>query len=251
MIIERSMSDGWLSNSYVVGDEPGGHAVLIDSGGPVEPIYRAIEENKLTVTHLLLTHHHVDHIVNNGDYVNRFGCEIWGHPEEKALCPDIQHEIGHGDEIVSGGLRIRALHTPGHTRGMLAFHVAGGDSGDVVFTGDTLFKGTVGGTMAPGHATYEDIVRSTMDVLLELPPETRVLPGHTDATTIGEELENNPFVRIWRGLDPEGEVACTAFGRPARLVLSAADYDGGTKCWVCFTDGDVNEIVPGSQVTGD
>ena len=247
MIIERSMSDGWLSNSFVVADEPGGHGVLIDSGGPVEPILEAIESNRITITHLLLTHHHQDHVIHNRLYVERFGCGIWGHPDERALCADIEHDMAHGDEVVSGGLRIRALHTPGHTRGMLAFVV----NDEVVFTGDTLFRGTVGGTMAPGHATYADLKHSIMDVLMQLPRSMLVWPGHTDPTTVGEEWEGNPFVRIWRGLDPEGAADCTAFSRPATLIVRARDYDGGTKCWVRFHDGDVDDVVPGSQVTGD
>lgn len=247
MIISRSMSDGWLSNSYVVGDHPGGHGVLIDSGGPLEPILEAIQEHRLNITHLLLTHHHQDHVVHNAEYVERFGCGIWGHAEERSRCRDIEHEIADGDEIASGDLSIRAIHTPGHTTGMLAFVV----NEQVVFTGDTLFKGTIGGTMAPGHATYADLRHSIMEVLLALPREMAAYPGHTDATTIGAEWEENPFVRIWRGLEPEGEGPCTAFGRTATLVLRAADYDGGTKCWVRFHEAGLDEIVPGSQVTGD
>jgi len=247
MIIERSMSEGWLSNSFVVGDEPGGSAVLIDSGGPVEPILACIEHNDLSVTHLLLTHHHQDHVVHNGEMAQRFGCGIWGHAAEREYCSDIAHEITDGDVIASGGLNIRALHTPGHTQGMLAFVI----NDEAVFTGDTLFKGTIGGTMAPGHATYADIRRSIMEVLMRLPVGMLVYPGHTDATTIGAEWDDNPFVRIWRGLDAEGTGACSAFGRPATLVLRAPDYDGGTKCWVRFQPGDIDEIVPGSRVTGD
>jgi glyoxylase-like metal-dependent hydrolase (beta-lactamase superfamily II) len=247
VIIQRSMSDGYLSNSYVVADRPGGHGVLIDSGGPLEPILQAIADNDITITHLLLTHHHVDHVLHNADYVERFGCEIWGHPAERPYCDDIQHDLNDGDEIVSGDLTIRALHTPGHTVGMLALVV----NDEAVFTGDTLFKGTVGGTLAPGHATYADLHRSIMDVLMKLPPETVVYPGHTDSTTIGEEWERNAFVRIWRGLDPEGNTPCTAFGRDATLVVRAPDYDGGTKCWVRFADDGADQVAPGSQVTGD
>jgi len=246
MIIVRSMSDGWLSNSYVVGDEPGGHGVLIDSGGPPEPILAAIEEHDLTITHLLLTHHHEDHVVHNEMLAGRFGCEIWGHPEERAYCGDIQHDLVHGDELVSGTLRIRALHTPGHTRGMLALLV----NDEAVFTGDTLFRGTVGGTLAPGHATFADLKRSIMEVLMALPPATRVYPGHTDDTTIGQEWEKNAFIRLWRGLDEPANVAVEAFGRPATLLLRAPDYDGGTKCQVRYADSG-EEVVPGSKVVGD
>ena len=81
----------------------------------------------------------------------------------------------------------------------------------------------------------------------KLPPETVVRPGHTDPTTIGDEWEQNPFIRIWRGLDPEGDDPCTALGEPATLVLWGDDYDGGHKAWVRWPDG-ADDIVPGSQV---
>ena len=76
-----------------------------------------------------------------------------------------------------------------------------------------------------------------MDVLLTLPPDTTVRPGHTDPTTVADELESNRFVRIWRGLDPEGSEACTALGEPATLILLGDDYDGGHKAWVRWPDG--------------
>jgi glyoxylase-like metal-dependent hydrolase (beta-lactamase superfamily II) len=116
-----------------------------------------------------------------------------------------------------------------------------------VFTGDTLFKGSVGGVRAPGSTSYEDLKASIMDTLLQLPPETVIRPGHTDATTVADELEHNRFVRIWRGVDPEGDEPCTALGEPARLVLLGDDYDGGHKAWVRWPDGR-DDIVPGSRV---
>lgn len=243
MIIEKTMSDGWLSNTWLVGDKPGGHAVLIDTGGPTGPILEAIEENRLTLSHVLCTHHHVDHVTHNDLYKERFGCPICGSRSESDLFGDLDHTLDDGDELVTGGLHIRALLTPGHTKGMLAFLV----NEERVFTGDTLFRHTVGGTLAPGHATFQDLKHSIMDVLLELPREMIVHPGHTDPTTIGEELENNPFVQIWRGKESPATKPCVAMGRPAELVLRAEDYDGGTKCWVRF-EGDQDEIAPGSQV---
>jgi glyoxylase-like metal-dependent hydrolase (beta-lactamase superfamily II) len=116
-----------------------------------------------------------------------------------------------------------------------------------VFTGDTLFKGSVGGVRAPGSTSYADLKQSIMGTLAQLPPETVVRPGHTDPTTIGDELEGNAFIRVWRGLDPEGDEPCTALGEPATLVLLGDDYDGGYKAWVRWPDGR-DDIVPGSQV---
>ncbi len=86
-----------------------------------------------------------------------------------------------------------------------------------------------------------------MDTLLALPGETRMHPGHTEPTTVAQELETNPFVRVWRGLDPEGDRPCVALGEPATLILLGDDYDGGHKAWVRWPDGS-DDIVPGSRV---
>jgi glyoxylase-like metal-dependent hydrolase (beta-lactamase superfamily II) len=116
-----------------------------------------------------------------------------------------------------------------------------------VFTGDTLFKNSVGGVRAPGHTTYADLKSSIMETLLTLPPETEIHPGHTEPTTVAAEWEGNSFVRVWRGIDPEGSEECRALGDPATLILLGDDYDGGHKAWVRWADGS-DDIVPGSQV---
>ena len=87
-----------------------------------------------------------------------------------------------------------------------------------------------------------------MEVLMRLRRDTLVHPGHTDPTTIGEEWERNPFIRAWRGRNAVRETRCTALGLPATLLLRARDYDGGSKCWVRFDDGNRLEVVPGSRV---
>jgi glyoxylase-like metal-dependent hydrolase (beta-lactamase superfamily II) len=148
-----------------------------------------------------------------------------------------------GRPIQSGALEVEPIHTPGHTAGMLSLLVNATD----VFTGDTLFKNSVGGVKAPGHTTYTDLRDSIMGTLMELPPETVIYPGHAEATTVSEEWDSNRFIRVWRGLDAEGAEPCTALGRPATLVLLGQDYDGGTKAWVRWQDGS-DDIVPGSQV---
>jgi hydroxyacylglutathione hydrolase len=150
--------------------------------------------------------------------------------------------MGPDETVGVGDLEVRTLATPGHTKGMLSLLVEGN-----VFTGDTLFKNSVGGVRAPGHTTYADLRHSIMDVLLALPPETVIRPGHTEPTTVAEEWETNAFVRVWRGLDPEGDAPCTAMGEPATLVLLGDDYDGGHKAWVRWPDGS-DDIVPGSQI---
>jgi glyoxylase-like metal-dependent hydrolase (beta-lactamase superfamily II) len=244
VIVERSMHPEWLSNAYLVGDEPGGHAVVIDAGGPSAPLVEAAERHELTVTHLLLTHHHADHVAENHVYQERFRVEIRAHPLEAERLLDVDRAIEPGELLEVGGLRIDGLHTPGHTAGMLAFRVNDAE----LFTGDTLFKGSVGGVRAPGSTSFEDLRASVMEVLMALPPETSVRPGHTDPTTIGEEWERNAFVRVWRGLDPEGDEDCRVGEEEATLVLWAPDYDGGHKAWVRWRESGRDDIVPGSLV---
>jgi hydroxyacylglutathione hydrolase len=245
MIIERSMNDDFLSNTYLVADELGEHAVMIDAGGPVEPLLEVLDRMRFELTHLLLTHHHHDHVSEIGTVLARHPrTPVLIHPLERELVPAATGTMEPGQPLTSGALEIVPLHTPGHTAGMLSLLINGTD----VFTGDTLFKGSVGGVRAPGHTTYADLRSSIMDSLLTLPAATRIHPGHTDPTTVADELEHNRFVRIWRGLDPEGTEPCTALGDPATLILLGDDYDGGHKAWVRWPDGS-DDIVPGSQVT--
>src|ERR1700761_8943023 len=244
MIVERSMNDDFLSNTYVVADELGGHAVMIDAGGPVEPLLEYLRRGQFTLTHVLLTHHHGDHVSELDQVLAEHpGTPVLIHELERDAVPLATGTMAPGEPITSGALTIEPIHTPGHTAGMLSLLIDGTD----VFTGDTLFKGSVGGVRAPGSTSYADLRSSVMDTLLTLPPETVIRPGHTDPSTVAEELESNPFVRIWRGLDEEGDEQVTALGDPATLILWGPDYDGGHKAWVRWPDGR-DDIVPGSRV---
>ncbi|HYM45363.1 MAG TPA: MBL fold metallo-hydrolase [Solirubrobacteraceae bacterium] len=266
MVIERASNPQFVSNTYLVADGVGGPALFVDAGGPVKPLLAAAERLDLTPTHVLLTHHHFDHVSEVGKLRERWPeVEVLIHPLERDGLGEVRAGAVEAGEILRfGTLEVRPLHTPGHTAGMLSFLVSepGGDArrppvsaapggftgGEaVVFTGDTLFAGSVGGVRAPGHTTYTDLRDSIMGTLMELPPETVVHPGHADATTVGREWEENPFIRVWRGLDKEGCEPCTALGEPATLVLLCGDYDSGTKAWVRWPDGS-DDIVPGSRV---
>jgi hydroxyacylglutathione hydrolase len=219
VLIERSMHPGWLSNAYVVGDEAGGTGVFVDSGAPLEPLLDAVERDGLKVTHLLRTHAHADHVEHEDELVSRFGLEV--------VTGDVE----------TGGLRVQALTTPGHSDDGVSFLV----NGTVLFSGDTLFRDAVGGGPA------DEVRRSVMDVLMPLPPEVRVLPGHTDETTIGREWEENPFVVVWRGVSDELGEPVRVGGEEATLVVWSPDYDGKGKALVRFADGS-ERIVGGSRV---
>ena len=276
MIVERALHERFLSNTYLVADGGGGPGFFVDAGGPIEPLVEAAKRLEIEPTHILLTHHHFDHVSEVGALRKRWPqLEVLIHPLERDPLFELGDALGKGLELGTieageslrfGELEVRPLSTPGHTAGMLSFLVAdvasispttrpgsgpgpGGFQGGeaVVFTGDTLFKGSVGGVRAPGHTTYTDLRDSIMGTLMELPAETIVYPGHTEATSVGREWERNAFIRMWRGLDPEGAEPCTALGEPATLVLLGEDYDGGKKAWVRWPDGK-DDIVPGSRV---
>jgi len=209
------MNDRFLSNAYLVADEEGGAAVFVDSGAPLEPLLRAAEEWRVAPSHVLRTHAHPDHVE---------------HEDELGL-PVVR------EALQVGGLDIEAIPTPGHSEDMVCFVV----NGELVFSGDTLFKDAVGG------GDYERVRSSVMDVYMAMPHERRVLPGHTDETTIGREWEENPFVRVWRGVEAEGTERVRVSGRDATLIVWSPDYDGKGKAWVRWSDG-TDAIVGGSRV---
>jgi glyoxylase-like metal-dependent hydrolase (beta-lactamase superfamily II) len=216
MLVERSMDPGWLSNSYLLVDEEGGTAVYVDSGAPLETLLEAAERWRVQPQHVLRTHGHPDHVV---------------------------HEAELGLTVVTGaleagGLQIEALPTPGHAEDHLAFVV----NGELCFSGDILFKDAVG-----GGSDVPAIRSSVMDVLMKLPPETRVLPGHTDETTIGREWEENPFVRFWRGVDQGGDERGRVGSEDVTILVDSPDYDGKGKLLVRFDDGR-EAILGGSRV---
>jgi hydroxyacylglutathione hydrolase len=245
MLIERTENPQWLSNAYLVADEPGGTGVLIDGNDDLGPLLERAEREGIEITHVLVTHPHPDHVAGLAEARERLGgVPVVAHAEAAAqMGLDVSQTIGDGETLSTGGLEIEAILTPGHAAGHLAFLVNGTD----LFTADVLFKGTVGGTMAPGASGFEDLRASVMR-LMELPPETVVHPGHREPTTIGAEREANPFVRIWSGEAETGEEQVTVWGRPATLKLWAPDYDGGNKAWIVFGDDGTEAIVGGSQV---
>jgi glyoxylase-like metal-dependent hydrolase (beta-lactamase superfamily II) len=245
VIVERTENPMWLSNAYLVADPERKTGVLIDGNDELGPLLERAERDGIEITHVLVTHPHHDHVAGIVEARAQLGNPpLVAHEATAAeLDDEVGIVLGDGEKLDANGIEIEALYTPGHAAGHLAFLVDGTD----VFTADVLFKGTVGGTMAPGASGFADLQSSVMR-LLELPPETKVHPGHKEPTTVGEEWEHNPFVRIWRGLDSTGEEQVTVWDRPATLKLWAPDYDGGNKAWIVFGDSGEEAIVGGSQV---
>jgi hydroxyacylglutathione hydrolase len=246
VIVERTENPQWLSNAYLVADEGSGKGVLIDGNDDLDPLLERAGRDGIEITHILITHPHLDHVAGLAEAREKLGGPpLVAHPEAAAELEEMEiaENLGDGETLRTGGLEIEAISTPGHAAGHVAFLVNGSD----VFTADVLFKGTVGGTMAPGASGFDDLKGSVMR-LMELPAETTVHPGHREPTTIGAQYEDNPFVRIWRGLEETGAEEVTVWGRPATLKLWAPDYDGGNKAWIVFGDTGEEAIVGGSQV---
>ena len=243
MIVERAVHPRWRSNTFLIAAAPGSQAVFVDAGAGVERLLARADELSLEVTHVLVTHRHEDHVEEAGLVRERFSdVEVLCHPAEREHVPAATGHLTPGARLTIGELTVDVLETPGHTRGAVCPLVDGH-----LFTGDTLFRRSVGGIVSPGHTTFADLRYSIMDVVLRAPSDTVILPGHGEATSVREEWEQNPFVRVWRGLEPEGTEDCVADGSPARLIVWAADYDGGHKAWVRRADGR-DEILAGSRV---
>ena len=211
------MDERWLSNAFLVGDEPGGIAVFVDSGAPLEPLLETLERERLVPTHILRTHGHADHVEHEELLSRRFGIPVVTAALE------------------TGGLRVEAIPTPGHSDDGVAFVV----NDELCFSGDTLFRASVGGGPA-------EVVRdSVMEKLMSLDHGLRVLPGHTDETTLGREWERNPFVRYWRGLDEAEGHACRLAGESGTVLVTSPDYDGKGKLLVRLDGGD--ELIVGAS----
>jgi len=216
------MHPEWLSNAYVLAMAERGVAVFVDSGADVGPLVAAVEQWGVRPVSLLRTHTHHDHVVHEAELAERYEIPV----------------IAEAGEWEWEGLTVRGLATPGHADEHVSFVVAG----EAVATGDVLFRDAVGG------GDLEQVRRSVMDVLLALPDETLVLPGHTEETTIGREREANPFVRVWSGAEPELGEPVRVGGRDATLVVWSPDYDGKGKAQVRFSDDGTEAIVGGSRV---
>lgn len=240
-----SRDPGTLSNSWLLRGNSTSPALLVDAGAPPAALLSRIEEEGWRLAAILLTHRHHDHVEHLDLWTGRHRVPVVSLDREADHVPGVTLRARDGERIDLGGFAVEVLHVPGHTTGHAAFVV----EGEIVFTGDTLFRGSVGGTTAPGHAGLEDLRRSVIEVLLARPDPVAIYPGHMEPTTVGRERETNPFVRAWTGRDPVRPRPCSVAGRPATLLLRAPDYDGGTKCWVRFGAGD-EAIVPGSRVSG-
>ncbi len=199
----------FATNAYLLADSATGQAILIDPVDDAETILQAARAENWTIKLMLATHAHLDHVLASAEIKERLGLPFLIHAECAPLLDDIPEQglfFGLGrlpaaaepdrllgdDEIIElDGLRLQSLYTPGHAPGHLSFYLA---EHKILFSGDTLFAGSIGRTDLPGgdHAL---LMRSIVQRLMILDDDVRVLPGHMGATTIGRERRLNPFLQ--------------------------------------------------------
>ncbi|MEM3031334.1 MAG: MBL fold metallo-hydrolase [Nitrososphaerota archaeon] len=195
------------SNSYVVFDSSTGEAIIIDAGDDAWKILETIQERGLKVRAIYATHCHFDHVLAVQDLQETLKCMFYIHEDDAEILarmremtrgflgidvPDPPKPDGYvadGEKIEVGGETLTVIHTPGHSPGSVCYY-----GGDILFSGDTLFRNSVGRTDAYGGDS-EKIVKSIVGKLFTLPDDVEVYPGHGPNTTIGWEKRHNPFVR--------------------------------------------------------
>ncbi len=201
-----TLKTGYMAaNAYIVYTENKPEAVIIDPGDDIELIMDLIKEHELKLEKILLTHGHFDHIGAVKDLKERTGAQVAIHKQEADFLTDPNKNLSYiinrqivqdpadifledGDLIRVADMEFKVLHTPGHTEGGVCYKL-----GKVLFTGDTLFEGSVGRTDLSG-GSYEQLMCSIREKLLVLDDDHLVYPGHGRQTTIGRERRENPFL---------------------------------------------------------
>jgi hydroxyacylglutathione hydrolase len=208
MILETFQVGPLQCNCTIMGDEETHEAIVIDPGDEVSRIHRRLTALGLKLKQILVTHAHIDHVGGALKLKSLTGAPIFLNENDLTLLnmmaaqatwlglqtPDTappDEPLIEGQHVGLENYPARVLHTPGHTQGSVCLHFA---PLKMVIAGDTLFAGSIGRTDLPG-GNFDQIIDSIQTRLLTLPDETRVIPGHGPATTIGTERRTNPFVR--------------------------------------------------------
>lgn len=212
MILKAAADGPFQKNGYVLGCERTKDAVYIDPGDEVEQLLAFVAEQGLTVSSILLTHAHVDHVSGVAEAKRRLKSPIYLHPADQPLYdhaarqgamfgiqveqpPPVDRYYEGLGPITFGDLVVHVHHTPGHAPGgvCLAVSKPGAAAAPGLFVGDTLFAGSIGRTDLPG-GDYEVLMKAITEVLFAFPDESVVYSGHGPETTIGRERRTNPFV---------------------------------------------------------
>lgn len=212
MKFSKFVFNGFGINTIIAWDPTTREAAVIDPGNcdaeETAALDSFIENNRLTITHLINTHMHLDHVMGVKHVIEKYDVKCEANPNDSFLgerCTEqarlfglpqkftnitIGKELHQGDIIRIGEGELKVLEVPGHSPGSIALY---DEADNVVIVGDALFKGSIGRTDLAG-GNYSTLIRSIKDKLLSLPDETVVIPGHGPETTIGYEKQHNPFI---------------------------------------------------------
>ena len=187
-MIVRMMVGPIQANCYIVGCRKTGEAVVIDPGAEVPRIVAEIVKRELTIRYILNTHGHWDHTGGNQELKRITSAPLLIHEgDAPQLGEPPDAHLTEGQELVFGTYSLQVLHTPGHSPGGVCLAGKG-----VVFTGDTLFAGSIGRTDLPG-GDYRSLLKGVRSKVFRLEDHVRVYPGHVPSSTVGHEKAHNPF----------------------------------------------------------
>lgn len=211
MKIKQFVQNPFQENTYLVYDETG-EAIIVDAGSytqsDVEEIKQFTDGNKLSVKFLVNTHCHIDHVIGINALRKVYGVDSYAHREELSMLqtvpsqaimfglemdaiPQIEKTLEDGETLKFGNTVLQVIHTPGHSLGCICLY---SEKNKIIFSGDTLFQGSIGRTDLSG-GNYDTIIHSISTKILSLPDEVLVFPGHGPSTTIGRERVSNPYLK--------------------------------------------------------
>ncbi|MCY3973804.1 MAG: MBL fold metallo-hydrolase [Candidatus Dadabacteria bacterium] len=212
MIVKCVAGGMFLTNCYIVGDEEAGEGILIDPGEQIVEIMAEIEKTGLKITRIINTHTHIDHVAGAQAAKEMLSVPFSIHEKEQPVLdilpeacrrypefgnvrkPDVEEYVEDGQTVEVGSLRAEIALAPGHTWGSVCLIF---EKEEVIFSGDTLFAGSVGRVDLTGGTTMEELVGSINSVIMTRPDSFAVLSGHGPGTTVGIERESNPFLRAF------------------------------------------------------
>lgn len=204
MILETITAGPLGVNCYLIGCEKTKAGAVIDPGDDAPVILETIKKKNLDIKYIMLTHGHVDHLAHLSKLKDAIDAEFLMHQEDTFLLkglfaqammfglpnpgkPKPDRLVADGEEIILGQLKIKVLHTPGHSPGSVTYFVE-----DKLIVGDLIFAGSIGRTDLP-KGDYQTLINSVETKIFTLPDETLIYPGHGPATTVGQEKATNPF----------------------------------------------------------